>query len=69
MNCLERVNIQKASYMSGPALSNTTLNIFLSLDDDMEIKKLLMLCSNQTNNLHTRCIAHWLLCTLPKRLL
>lgn len=68
LNSPKRVKIQKVRNRSGPALSNTTFNMFLSLDDDMGIKRLLMLCSNQTNNLHTRCIAHWLPHTLPKRL-
>ena len=69
LNCPKRVKIQKIRNRSGPALSNTTFNMYLSLDDDMEIKRLFMLYSNQTNNLYTRCVACWLPHTLPKRLL
>lgn len=69
INSPKRVKIQKVSNRSGPALSNATFNMFLSLDDGMEIKRVLMLCSNQTSNLHTGCLAHWLPHMLLKRLL
>lgn len=69
LNSPKKIKIQKADNRNGPALSKATFKMFHSPDDDMEIKTLLMLFLNQTNNLRSSCVAHWLPRTVPKKLL